>query len=428
MVINHTVPSGFEVIYVLTSGDGLVIQNVSATPSFTVNEEGLFTIHTLVYDPNTLDLGIVEPGVTTGFDVNSLLIQGGGDICAALDVPGAKFEVENCKCKATAGTLKPNSEECIDDHGATITAKIGNQPTVPSGFEVIYVLTSGDGLVIQNVSAAPSFTVNEEGLFTIHTLVYNPSTLDLGIVEIGATTGFDVNSLLIQGGGDICAALDVPGAKFMVEACKCEATSGSLRGGRSTCLANGEAILNARRGRAPIVPDGYERIYVLTSGEDLIIENVNDQSNFTVDAPGIYTIHTLVYDPNTLDLGIVQIGVTTGFDVNSLLIQGGGSICAALDVAGTTFEVKDCTGNIVLNIRPNPAHETMKVDIFDAEETETVTIQIIDSFGKIQRSVEVDGGSSVTAELNILNLEAGTYFIKAIYDNKGTRLRTFVKQ
>ena len=76
------VPDDFEVLYVLTSGTDLVIQNVNADPEFEVTEEGSYTVHTLVYDPNTLDLSIVEIGVTTGFDVNSLLIQGGGTICA----------------------------------------------------------------------------------------------------------------------------------------------------------------------------------------------------------------------------------------------------------------------------------------------------------------------------------------------------------
>ncbi len=47
-------------------------------------------------------------------------------------------------------------------------------------------------------------------------MVYNPDTLDLGIVQIGQTTGFDVNGLLQQGGGDICASLDVQGAVFLV--------------------------------------------------------------------------------------------------------------------------------------------------------------------------------------------------------------------
>ena len=68
----------------LTKGTELVIQRISQTAQFTVSELGAYTIHTLVYDPSTLNLSIIDLGVTTGFDVNVLLIQGGGDICGAL--------------------------------------------------------------------------------------------------------------------------------------------------------------------------------------------------------------------------------------------------------------------------------------------------------------------------------------------------------
>ncbi|MBL0071580.1 MAG: hypothetical protein IPP34_07140 [Bacteroidetes bacterium] len=58
---NAFVPAGYQTIYVLTSGAGLVIEQVNATPSFTVTASGNYTIHTLVYDPATLDLSIVTP-------------------------------------------------------------------------------------------------------------------------------------------------------------------------------------------------------------------------------------------------------------------------------------------------------------------------------------------------------------------------------
>ena len=80
--------------------------------------------------------------------------------------------------------------------------------------------------------------------------------------------------------------------------------------------------LEASINEAPIVPEGFELLYVLTSGNDLVIQNVNTSPEFEVTENGIYTIHTLVYDPNTLDLSIVELGVTTGFDVNSLLDPG----------------------------------------------------------------------------------------------------------
>ncbi|MEM6321993.1 MAG: hypothetical protein AAF960_30315 [Bacteroidota bacterium] len=105
-------------------------------------------------------------------------------------------------CKAAAGTLNPvNNAPEISDGTAMLRATIGQQPTVPSGFQILYVLTSTDNLVIQGTNTEPRFMVNAPGRFRIHTLVFNPATLDLSIVVPGVTTGFDVNSLLIQGGG-----------------------------------------------------------------------------------------------------------------------------------------------------------------------------------------------------------------------------------
>ncbi|MEL7425329.1 MAG: T9SS type A sorting domain-containing protein, partial [Bacteroidota bacterium] len=341
VLIPPTVPAGFEVLYVLTSGEELVIEAVNSTPEFTVEETGIFTIHTLVYDPATLDLSIVEFGVTTGFDVNGLLQQGGGDICAALDVAGAHFSVEECPCEANFGHIFPSSDECLDGNAA-LEATVFTSPTVPAGFEVLYVLTSGEELVIEAVNSTPEFTVEETGIFTIHTLVYDPATLDLSIVEFGVTTGFDVNGLLQQGGGDICAALDVAGAHFSVEECPCEADFGHIFASSDECF-DGSADLEATVQTPPTVPPAYEVLYVLTSGEELVIEAVNDLPEFAVEETGLFTIHTLVYNPLTLDLSIVEFGVTTGFDVNGLLQQGGGDICAVLDVAGAQFDVEECS-------------------------------------------------------------------------------------
>ena len=49
------VPVGYETVYVLTQGAGLVIVNAGATPIFNVTSADDYTIHTLVYDPLTLD-------------------------------------------------------------------------------------------------------------------------------------------------------------------------------------------------------------------------------------------------------------------------------------------------------------------------------------------------------------------------------------
>jgi len=174
---------------------------------------GLYTIHTFVF-PSDLDLSVVEPGVTTGGDVLGLLAA--NNICASLDVTGAAFNVVSCddECLADAGTLFPADFLVCWQDEPLIGVPAGNA-TVPDGYEVLYVLTRGNGLVIRQVNSEPVFTVNQNGIYRIHTLVYDPSTLDLSIVQFGTTTGFDVNSLLIQGGGPVCGSLDVQGAPYI---------------------------------------------------------------------------------------------------------------------------------------------------------------------------------------------------------------------
>ena len=346
---NAVVPSGYSTIYVLTEGPGLVISNTATEPSFTVNAEGNFTIHTLVYDPNTLDLGIVVPGVTTGFDVNALLIQGGGTICGSLDVTGAPFTVAECTtiCDADAGSLAPlDADVCLVENSAVVVANIVVEAVVPTGYDLLYVLTQGQDLVIINAGSLPFFTVDATGTYTIHTLVYDGLTLDLSNVQLGITTAAEVNALLIQGGGTVCASLDVTGAAFTVSDCStlCIADAGTLTAETTTyCLVDGQVVVLASANGDAVVPTGFQMAYALTEGPGLVIRVISNDPVFTVSQPGSYTIHTLVYDPATVDPGAVEIDVTTGFDLNALLIQGGGTICGALDVTGAQITVLDCS-------------------------------------------------------------------------------------
>ena len=92
----------------------------------------------------TLDLGIVVLGETTGFDVNGLLVQGGGSICASLDVAGAQIAVSD----PNAGTLTANEALVCLDGETSISATPNNDSNVPAGYATVYVLTQGEGLVI----------------------------------------------------------------------------------------------------------------------------------------------------------------------------------------------------------------------------------------------------------------------------------------
>jgi large repetitive protein len=91
-----TVPTGYSVRYVLTKGADLVIQQVANTPTFTVTTTGEYRIHTLVFDGNSassnfLDLSVVVLGTTKAADVLGIVTT--NKLCAALDVTGAKFNV-----------------------------------------------------------------------------------------------------------------------------------------------------------------------------------------------------------------------------------------------------------------------------------------------------------------------------------------------
>jgi len=324
----------------------LVIQEVNTTPTFGVTANGQFRIHTLVYNPSTLNLGNIVLGTTTAATVNGWLIQGGGQICAALDLSGATFDVAACYCAATPGKLKVILNECLSNGTAWLKADFTQSPTVPQGYQVRYVLTKlvNGNLVIQEVNTTPTFGVTANGQYRIHTLVYNPSTLNLGNIVLGTTTAATVNGWLIQGGGQICAALDLSGATFDVAACYCAATPGKLKVILNECLSNGTAWLKADFTQSPTVPQGYQVRYVLTKlvNGNLVIQEVNTTPTFGVTANGQYRIHTLVYNSSTLNLGNIVLGTTTAATVNGWLIQGGGQICAALDLSGATFDVAAC--------------------------------------------------------------------------------------
>lgn len=371
------VPTGFTRLYVLTSGNDLIIQQVNSTPSFQVTSTGRFTIHTLVYDSTTLDLDTIEFGVTSASVINGLLIQGGGSICGALDVDGAVFEVSACApvCKARAGTLKPDSDDCLLGGKAKLVAKTALSPTVPSDYQVRYLLTSGYGLVIQQIGTSPTFTVTNAGLYTIHTLVYDPNTLNINNIQLGHTQASDVHSWLLQGGGSICGALDLSGATFNAEACPpppCYAKAGKLKQDSEPCLQNGAAVLKAKVWTQPTVPSGYKLLYLLSSGHDLVVEQTNSTPYFVVRRTGIFTIHTFVYDPNTFDLHQIYLGSTTIFDIQELIDESEGYICAALDFEGADFYVQNCAVCSAKSGKIEPANDPCLLN-----DTATIQAQIV---------------------------------------------------
>jgi len=340
------VPSGFSQAYVLTEGLDLVITRTGTAPSFTVTAIGDYRVHSLVYDPNTLDLGTIIPGVTTAAGVEALLEQGGGTICGSLDMVGAAIQVIDCPaCDADAGTLTANaSQVCLDGGSATVSATANGDAVVPPGYETTYLLSRDPGLVIAQTSAMPSFLVTAIGGYRIHTLVYDPNTLDPGTIQSGVTTVAEVAAQLPQGGGTICGSLDGEGARITVVTCTgCFADAGTMTATPAqVCLQGGSATVAAMPNGDAVVPAGFGLMYLLTESAGLLVLDRGPSPSFPVVAVGSYRVHTLVYNAATLDVGSIQPGTTTAFQVESWLEQGGGTICGSLDMTGARVTVAVC--------------------------------------------------------------------------------------
>ena len=418
-----TVPADYEVRYVLTSGPTLIIEQLGLTPEFVVDAAGDYTIHTLVAeltdteDPNYLDVSVVVPGTTTGGQVLDIVIDNG--LCAALDVTGAPIVVESCT--ADAGTLTADATPVqLSGADVTISATQGTAPTVPTNYEVAYVLTSGPTLIIEQTAATPDFVVTTAGDYTIHTLVAelsdpnDPNFLDVSIIVPGTTTGGDVLNIVTSNG--LCAALDVTGAPIVVESCTADA--GTLTADVSPVeLSNGTATISATQGTAPTVPANYEVAYVLTSGPTLIIEQTAGTPEFVVNAAGDYTIHTLVAelsdvnDPNYLDLSVIVPGTTTGGDVLNIISSNG--ICADIDVTGAPIEVQDSLSidDNELNgikIYPNPV-----VDYLNLTNSMRLNIRSVDFYDVSGRKVKTINmnNSATNTRLDISEFNSGVYFM-----------------
>ena len=121
-------------------------------------------------------------------------------------------------CDADAGTLTADASTVllIDGGTVTLTATPNGNAVVPSDdYSVVYVLTSGTELLIEDFNTVePSFIVGELGLYTLHTLIIETSVLNSLELPDGAT-GFDVVTLIEASG--ICADLDAEGAQVLVQ-------------------------------------------------------------------------------------------------------------------------------------------------------------------------------------------------------------------
>jgi len=256
----------------------------------------------------------------------------------------------------SGGFAQPATEVIRDAAGNTFTN--GN---LGAGSYCV-IVTDGNGCL----AGEGCFEVTQPDALTIDVSVANETCNQLGsigIIAIGGANGYTYDwadlaassdpadrsgltagtyNLTVTDGNFCTAAVTVVVGDDCINP-TCTANAGTLIvDSNPVCLVAGSATISATPQGNATVPTGYSTTYVLAIGG--VIQSISNSPVFTVNTISNYTIHTLVYDPNTLDLSIIMPTVTPAQDVVNLLIQGGGSICAALDLAGVTANVIICGG------------------------------------------------------------------------------------
>ena len=359
---NQFVPAGFSQFFVLTNDADLTILAINNTGSFQVSDPGVYRISVVVAqisDPNAddfFDLGVVDFGVTTGFD---LLNEFGDDgLCGSVDVTGSVIVVTGDDCAAEAGTSEPvDAEVALVNGMATISATPNGNQFVPAGFSQFFVLTNDADLTILALNNSGTFQVSDPGVYRISVVVAQISDpnaddfFDLGVIDFGVTTGFD---LLDQFGDDnLCGSVDVTGSVIIVTGDDCDAEAGTSEPvDPQVALVNGTATIAATPNGNQFVPAGFSQFFVLTNDADLTILAINNSGSFQVTQPGVYRISVVVAqisDPDAddfFDLGVIDFGVTTGFD---LLDQfGDDNLCGSVDVTGSVVTVTGDSSNVCI--------------------------------------------------------------------------------
>lgn len=244
------------------------------------------------------------------------------------------------QCEASSGTLDtlisvPGSE------GTAIMAAIADTAVVPDSAVQVFLLTKDSAQIITGFSKNPMFDVTPLGRYAIHSFVFDTTGFKLDTVDFGATTLLALPQKLPD---TLCFSLDTVGVsiEFPFNEITCGADAGELVELDQSCLSDGTRLIEAEHIFAPVVPEGFLKVYLLTSGSTFKVRGFSNQPFFLVEGEGKLNVHTLVYDTTTLSLDSVLIGRTGLVEVFRWLKVGGGEACGDLDTEGIVFDINEC--------------------------------------------------------------------------------------
>lgn len=211
----------------------------------------------------------------------------------------------------------------------------------------------------------------------------------------------------------------------------CTAKAGQLVAiERRVALKHEAATLEAIIKETPIVPAGFRKIYLLTTGEDLEIIDLDTLPIFTVNEVGNYRIQTLIIEVTTIDLKAIVGNEVSIYRLKNYLRGNKNNFCSALDVKGARFRVRLPNGQIdtgtgsgvgANRIMCNGVQILKEANIltFSSGEADAYFFKINDKENHLS-SVFICRGDCGTEEI-ALALPNSTYLV-SVYNNRGRRL------
>ena len=274
---------------------------------------------------------------------------------------------DECGCEADAGTLtlSGTSPVCIENEPVTISGIIGGDAIVPTNYTTFYFLSKGPELAIVDAAENPDFVVTSEGVYTIHTIVFSPSSFNLSSVVIGQSTIYEVNEMFIQGGGSVCGSLDMLGASVSVEDCAITMCDNPV----ITNVTIIEATCGNANGSASVAVQGNIEDYNYKWSTEDGIANANGNSRTGLSAGAYEVTITLKGNEDCKTIEKIAVGNVDGPEVSDPIITaatclaGNGRIDFSNAPANLSFTWSDDFSN--RRLRENLVAKTYIVTIDD---------------------------------------------------------------
>ena len=442
------VPKDFEVVYLLSDGDSMVQQINKRSPEFFIEQprKGTYRIHSLVYKPQDLDISTLEIGKTSPSEFQDEA-RNQGELLA-VDLEGALFEFLNCGSiggvvfeDQNMNGIREGGERVLAGQIVSLLdankAKLLTVYTDDQGAYQFGNLVGGNYLVRVLPPAGRRFTQQDVGEENFDSDV-NPRS---GFSDL---IGLEDGQKQVDVGAGVIPATD------------CAAEVGTLRPLQTSplkwCELGGSISVSAEPSGQVLPNENYFVFYLLSSGEDLVIEQIDNIPEFSVTPRATtFRIHPLVAslnpaDSNFFNLGKIILQVTTLEDILGRIQETG--VCAGFDQAGAAIIIEACEGQdqgrfnlantdlaefeqnsaeeIVVEVFPNPAYYQIQVQL-ESNSYNSLPLMEVSLFDMQGNQLHYQLDSDGYLGIDISSLTAGIYLIQVLAGEKQF-IERFIKE